>query len=191
MFTALWAVVQEACEDLGGCDWQWQAADGGPLAITVAGANVPDAQLLAGAIEAVVLELPEPEPEFEQHCCLDKGYDNDTGWGAPASTTATRLISPDPRRAPGPAQDPQTQTPGRRTNAGLALEMSRHPRPLGEESPELPRPPPVRLWPALVPSLRPSHRYVRFFLGLRPLPWQSRLNCLPAFIRKQIAYLPA
>ena len=24
----IWAVVQEACEDLGGCDWEWQAADG-------------------------------------------------------------------------------------------------------------------------------------------------------------------
>ena len=23
-----WATVQEACEDLGGCDWEWQAADG-------------------------------------------------------------------------------------------------------------------------------------------------------------------
>jgi len=23
----IWAVVQEACEDLGGCDWEWQAAD--------------------------------------------------------------------------------------------------------------------------------------------------------------------
>jgi transposase len=28
VFTHLWAVVQEACEDLGGCDWAWQAADG-------------------------------------------------------------------------------------------------------------------------------------------------------------------
>jgi transposase len=28
VFKALWAVVQEACEDLGGCDWEWQAADG-------------------------------------------------------------------------------------------------------------------------------------------------------------------
>ncbi len=27
VFTALWAVVQEACEDLGGCDWEWQTAD--------------------------------------------------------------------------------------------------------------------------------------------------------------------
>jgi putative transposase len=57
-------------------------ADGGPLAITIAGANVPDAQLLAATIEAVVLERPEPEPGFEQHLALDKGYDNETGWGA-------------------------------------------------------------------------------------------------------------
>lgn len=55
---------------------------GGPLAITVARVNVPDAQSLAGAIEAAVLERPEPEPEFGQHLCLEKGYDNDTGWGA-------------------------------------------------------------------------------------------------------------
>ena len=57
-------------------------ADGGPLAITIAGANVPDAQLLDATIRAIVLERPEPEPGFPQHLCLDKGYDNETGWGA-------------------------------------------------------------------------------------------------------------
>ena len=57
-------------------------ADGGPLAITIAGANVPDAQLLDATIRAIVLERPEPEPDFPQHLCLDKGYDNDTGWDA-------------------------------------------------------------------------------------------------------------
>jgi putative transposase len=116
IFERLWAVVQEQCEDLGGCKWEWQAADGwlgkarmggdavgpnptdrakpgvkrsllveadgGPLAITIAGANVPDAQLLARTIDAIVLERPEPEPDFPQHLCLDKGYDNDTGWEA-------------------------------------------------------------------------------------------------------------
>jgi putative transposase len=116
IFARVWAVVQEQCEDLGGCDWEWQAADGwlgkarmggedigpnptdrakpgvkrsllveadgGPLAITIAGANVPDAQLLAQTIDAIVLERPEPEPDFPQHLCLDKGYDNDTGWEA-------------------------------------------------------------------------------------------------------------
>lgn len=55
-------------------------ADGGPLSITIAGANVPDAKLLDATIEAIVLERPEPEPGFEQHLVLDKGYDNDTGY---------------------------------------------------------------------------------------------------------------
>jgi len=27
IFDRIWAVVQKACEDLGGCDWEWQAAD--------------------------------------------------------------------------------------------------------------------------------------------------------------------
>ncbi len=27
IFTRIWAAVQEACEDLDGCDWEWQAAD--------------------------------------------------------------------------------------------------------------------------------------------------------------------
>jgi putative transposase len=56
--------------------------DGGPLAITIAGANVPDAKLLARTIAAIVLERPEPEPAYPQHLCLDKGYDNNDGWGA-------------------------------------------------------------------------------------------------------------
>jgi putative transposase len=57
-------------------------ADGGPLGVAVAGANVPDAQLLAATIEAIVLERPPVEEGYEQHLCLDKGYDNETGWGA-------------------------------------------------------------------------------------------------------------
>lgn len=57
-------------------------ADGGPLGVVVAAANVPDAQLLAATIEAVVLERPPVEPDYRQHLCLDKGYENDTGGGA-------------------------------------------------------------------------------------------------------------
>jgi hypothetical protein len=57
-------------------------ADGGPLGIAVAAANVPDAQVLAATIEAIVLERPPIEAGYEQHLCLDKGDDNDTGWGA-------------------------------------------------------------------------------------------------------------
>lgn len=114
VFDRIWAVLLEACKDLGGCDWEWQAADtamgkarfggdlvgpnptdrakpgvkrsllveadGGPLGAVVAGANIPDAQLLAATIEAIVVE--RPEPDWPQRLCLDKGYDNKTGWGA-------------------------------------------------------------------------------------------------------------
>jgi putative transposase len=48
-------------------------AGGGPLAVLVAGANVPDAKLLDVTIRAIVLERPEPEPEYPQHLSLDKG----------------------------------------------------------------------------------------------------------------------
>lgn len=56
-------------------------ANGGPLGVTVAGANVPDAQLLEATVEAMVLERPPVEEGYEQHLSLDKGYDNDTGFG--------------------------------------------------------------------------------------------------------------
>jgi putative transposase len=55
--------------------------DGGPLAVVIAGANVPDHKLLAATLDAVVVERPEPEPNWPQYLCLDKGYDNETGWG--------------------------------------------------------------------------------------------------------------
>jgi putative transposase len=55
-------------------------ADGGPLGIVVAGANVPDAQLLEATIEAIVLERPPVEEGCEQNLCLGEGYDTETGW---------------------------------------------------------------------------------------------------------------
>ncbi len=55
--------------------------DGGPLGVVIAGANVPDARLLAATIEAIVVPRPEPTLEEPRHLCLDKGYDNDQGWG--------------------------------------------------------------------------------------------------------------
>ncbi len=51
-------------------------ADGGPLAVVIAGANVRDDKLLARTLDAVVLKRPEPTEEASQHLCLDKGYDN-------------------------------------------------------------------------------------------------------------------
>jgi putative transposase len=54
-------------------------ADGGPLGIAMAGANVHDTKLLAQTLEAIVVERPEPTAQAPQHLCLEKGYDNPTG----------------------------------------------------------------------------------------------------------------
>lgn len=56
--------------------------DGGPLSVVVAGANVHDSKLLRSTLEAVVVERPHPTTASPQHLCLDKGYDNPTGWAA-------------------------------------------------------------------------------------------------------------
>ncbi len=52
-------------------------ADGGPLSVVIAGANVRDDKLLAATLDAIVVERPAPTDEaLPQHLCLDKGYDN-------------------------------------------------------------------------------------------------------------------
>jgi len=57
-------------------------ADGGPLGVALAGANVHDAKLLKTTIESIVVDRPEPTSRSPQHLCLDKGYDNPTGRAA-------------------------------------------------------------------------------------------------------------
>lgn len=52
---------------------------GGPLGVTIAGANVHDTKLLKETIEAMIVERPEPTDQQPQHLCLDAGYDNPTG----------------------------------------------------------------------------------------------------------------
>lgn len=44
-----------------------------PLAVVVAGANVPDMKLTAPTLDALIL----PRPDAPSHLCLDKGYDYD------------------------------------------------------------------------------------------------------------------
>jgi len=62
-------------------------ADGGPLAVGIAGANLPDAKLLAATLDAAVVERRDPEADWPQHLCLDNGYDKGTGLGAASSGT--------------------------------------------------------------------------------------------------------
>jgi putative transposase len=48
-----------------------------PLAVVVAGANVPDMKLAAPTLDALVVARPAPTAEQPQHLCLDAGYDYD------------------------------------------------------------------------------------------------------------------
>ena len=52
--------------------------------MVVAGANVHDTKLLAMTLESVVVGHPEGRAGT-QHLCLDKGYDNPTGYQAVAA----------------------------------------------------------------------------------------------------------
>jgi putative transposase len=54
---------------------------GGLLSVTLAGANVHDAKMLAQTIAGMIVGRPYPEAG-PQHLCLDKGYDNPTGKSA-------------------------------------------------------------------------------------------------------------
>lgn len=48
-----------------------------PVALVVAGANVPDMKLAAPTLDALVVARPRPTDQQPQHLCLDKGYDYD------------------------------------------------------------------------------------------------------------------
>ena len=49
IFERIWAVVQEACEDLGGCDWEWQAADGAMGKARLGGTSWAPTPLIEGS----------------------------------------------------------------------------------------------------------------------------------------------
>ena len=67
-------------------------ADGGPLALVISAANVNEAQLLAGTLDAIVVERPPPTKDAPQHLCLDKGYDTHTGEAAALAAGYTAHI---------------------------------------------------------------------------------------------------
>ena len=61
-------------------------ADGGPVAVVVAGANRHDSLLLQDGLEQVAADPPNPVVErggTKQHLCLDKAFD-----GKPSDATA-------------------------------------------------------------------------------------------------------
>jgi putative transposase len=97
-------------------------ADGGPLGITIAGANVPDVHLLDATIRAIVLERPPVEEGYDQCLALDKGYDNDTGFGACVDHEYTPHIALKRDERPSrPTQHPARRWVVERTLAWLSM----------------------------------------------------------------------
>ena len=83
-----------------------------PMAIEVAGANVPDMKLAAPTLDAYVIARPQPTPEQPQHLCLDAGYDYDLPRYAAAQRGYTVHIRPRGEdranaRSPDPLKQPR------------------------------------------------------------------------------------
>jgi len=96
--------------------------DGGPLGVVIAGANVPDAQLLQATIEAIVVERPDPS-QVEQHLSLDKGYDNPAGESAATAAGYVphiRRIGEEKKDAAGQKKHPARRWVVERTLAWLS-----------------------------------------------------------------------
>ena len=94
--------------------------EGGPLAVVLAGAKVPDAHLLADPLAATIVARPEPAPDLEQQLALDRGYDTPAGWEATVERDDEPHLPP-PRapRAAGSQCYPARRWVVERTLAGL------------------------------------------------------------------------
>jgi putative transposase len=98
-------------------------AEGGPLGVAVAGANVHDTKLLAATIEAIIGERPQPTPDAPQHLCLDKAYDNPTGHTTVAAygyTPHIRRIGEEPFDEQGEKRFPARRWVVERTHSWLS-----------------------------------------------------------------------
>jgi putative transposase len=62
--------------------------------VVIAGANIPDVQLLHETLEAIVVDRPSATAEDPQHLCLDKAYDQPLGHDVLAQTDYTPHIRP-------------------------------------------------------------------------------------------------
>ncbi len=141
-------------------------ADGGPVAVVVKGANIHDSLLLQDALEAVIVEPPDPRQQ-EQNLCLDKAFS-----GAPSDATARvfgyephcRQIGEEKKDAQGCKRHKARRWVVERTMQ-LAEPLPRDHHPLREEGGELPGRRATRLCFALVPQATPAHD-LRWFLRL-------------------------
>jgi len=84
---------------------------GAPLAVAVAGANVPDQKLVEETLDSIPVERPEPTTQAPHHLCLDKGY---TGQPVEDATRSRGYAPHVPRLANQPAKPRRRRTQARR-----------------------------------------------------------------------------
>jgi transposase len=115
--------------------------DGGglPLALTVSGANTPDAQLLDMTLAAKQIESPPTDQDAPPHLCLDKGYS-----GEPCQQVGQaygyELHVPDKanaKKTQAQARPPQSAALGRRSLPCLDQSVQAVADSMGEESLQL------------------------------------------------------
>lgn len=75
-------------------------AQGGPLAVVIAPANVNDQRLLRATLEAIIVDRPPAGRQQPQHLCLDAAYDNPTGREVATEFHYTAHIRPVKKEAP-------------------------------------------------------------------------------------------
>jgi hypothetical protein len=130
----------------------WQSADCGGRGRELAGPESAGRHARRGGAER-----PQPEPDWPQQLCLDKGDDDEDGWGAGLERNHVphiRVIR-DPRPLRKRRCKPRRWV-GRGTDAGLAVEVPVDPDPLGQAGPQLPRPAQARVRPDVVQSPPPA-----------------------------------
>ena len=130
-------------------------ADGGPLSVVIAGANVPDFKLLEATLDAIVIERPEPTEEAPQTSVPGQGLRQASPlgkwWSATTTSPHIRRIGEEKKDEEGEKRYPARRWVVERT-LGWLLEVPRHPGTLREEGRQLSGADQGRLYPAVVPS---------------------------------------
>jgi len=110
-------------------------AERGPVPVVITAANPHDLMLLQDALEAMIVEPPNPHAEREQHLRLDEAYDGVRSDTAAKVCGYERTSAGSGRRRSPPAGQEETAgaAVGRRADDQLARPLPSHPARVGRD----------------------------------------------------------
>lgn len=82
-------------------------ADGGPLAVVIAGVNVADIKLLAGTLEAIGLRVPNRQASNRSICAWTKATVIPRAIRPPSNITIERTFGASANRSASPREAPR------------------------------------------------------------------------------------